>query len=254
MSALFVLTRHDPVDSALAGEAERLGVRVLRLRLLETERGSDGDRFLEWMKRPPAGAAIAWTSKRAAETLAGLVLPHARETLARISLFTLGSESAAPIREAGLTVEVCPDGEGAASLADWILLRRADRAVACVAFLHGDKALPKLPETLRRAGVDVQGFELYRTRFLSPDVSALAAALAAGTPVAAAVFSPSGVEALERLLPPEGVASLRRDVQAIPRGETTYQALVARGYLRARKPARISGSFDSFALEALQSS
>lgn len=253
MSALFVIARDDPRDAALAREAERLGFNVLRLSLLATEPGPGRERFLEWLKAPPPGAAIAWTSRRAAEAQAEIALPRFRETLARIPLFALGEESAAPMRDAGMKAEISHGGEGAATLADWIVRRRDALGIARVAFLHGDKALPTLPNALRTANIEVASFELYQTRFLSPDVIDLTAALEAGWPVTVAFWSPSGVEALERLLSPGALAALRHDADVLPRGETTYKTLLARDYQRARSPLRDARAFDSFALEALQS-
>jgi uroporphyrinogen-III synthase len=189
------------MDDALAREADRRGVPVLRLALLDTLPGADGARFLKWLRSPPDGAAVAWTSRRAGERLAAIALPRSRDALAPLPLLALGAESAAPARDAGLPVETPPDGDGAAAFAEWIARRRADRKLRCVAFLHGDKALSALPDGLRAAGIDVAPFEVYRTRFLSPDVRKLKSALEAGGDVAIAYFSPSGVDALERLLP-----------------------------------------------------
>jgi uroporphyrinogen-III synthase len=251
--ALFVITRDDPRDDALAHEADRLGWSVLRLPLLATEPGPDRSRLLGWLEGPPPGAAIAWTSRRAAEAQVEIALPRFRETLARLPLFALGEESAAPMRDAGMKVEISRGGEGAATLADWILRRRDALGIARVAFLHGDKALPTLPNALRAASLEVTSFELYQTRFLSPDVVDLTAALEAGWPVTAAFWSPSGVEALERLLPPDALEALRRNADALARGDTTHKALLEREYRRARTPRGDSRAFDSVALEALQS-
>jgi len=253
VTGIFVLTRREPVDASLAGEAERLGWRVVRLSLLATEVGADGARFLEWLRRASSGAAIAWTSRRAGEALARIALPAAKDALARWPLFALGAESAAPLRDGGLTVEVPPGDPGAANLAREIARVRGARGIARVAFLHGDKALPDLPATLRREGIEVEGFELYRTRFLSPDVSQLNAAIASGTRINVAFFSPSGVEALERVLDPGTLDALRASAQIIARGVTTYRAVLDRGYRRSGDLMESGRAFDSFALEALQS-
>ena len=253
MIGLFVITRDDPLDDALAREAKRLGWSVLRLGLLATDPGPDRGRFLEWLEGPTPDAAIAWTSRRAAQALVEIALPGSRQALARVPLFALGEESAAPAKSAGLPVEVCPGARGAASLAEWIVRRDGDRRVARVAFLHGDKARSTLPDALRSAKIEVMPFELYRTRYLAPDVRELAAALREAQPVAVAFLSPSGMDALEQLLSPDEVATLRRDAEAVPRGDTTHQALASRGYGRARVPRTESRTFDAVALEALQS-
>lgn len=253
MSGLLVLARRDPMDVSLASEAERLGWRVARLSLLATEEGPDRARFLDWLRRAPGDAAIAWTSRRAGEALARLALPACKDSLARLPLFALGAESAATLRDGGLTVEVPHGDQGAANLARQIARVRGARGIARVAFLHGDKALPHLPETLRREGIEVEGFEIYRTRFLSADVGEICAAVESGTRVAIAFFSPSGVEALERLLDPGTLAALRERAQIIARGITTYGAVLDRGYRQAGDLMESGRGFDSFALEALQS-
>src|SRR5712692_10210103 len=73
---LFVITRDDPLDDALASDAERLGWNVLRLGLLATDPGPDRGRFLEWLQGSPSEAAIAWTSRRAAQALVEIALPR----------------------------------------------------------------------------------------------------------------------------------------------------------------------------------
>jgi uroporphyrinogen-III synthase len=253
VSELLVITRVDPRDDALASEAKGRGGSVLRLPLLETLPGGDGEAFLEWLESRPEGAAVAWTSRRAAEGLVALVGSRARGALSRIPLFALGAESAAPARDAGLPVETPPNGGGAAALAEWIAGKHADRKISSVAFLHGDKALPALPDGLRRAGLGVASFELYRTRYLSPDVRALRSALEAGGNVRVAFFSPSGVDALERLLPPESLAALRGSAHVLSRGETTHGTLISRGYRRAARPGSFFESFDPAEPGALQS-
>jgi uroporphyrinogen-III synthase len=265
VSALFAIARADRLDDALARGAAERGYEVMRLALLASDRGRDSDRFLAWLAHPPEGAAIAWTSRRAAEAIATIALPRHRDAMAGLSLFAVGAESAASIRDAGLAVATPSDGSaGAKGLA--ALIARAEPGergaasasrprskVSRVAFLHGDRALPDLPEALAAAGIGVEPFEVYRTRFLSPDVSAVERAVETGRLAAVAFFSPSGVESLEHLLHPEIAARLRRDIPALARGETTRAALASRGYRRASCPGAAE-AFDFFALDALQSS
>jgi uroporphyrinogen-III synthase len=263
LSALFVIAREDRQDDALARGAVERGYEVARLALLASEGGGDSDRFLAWLAHPPEGAALAWTSRRAAEVIEAIALPRHRDALASMPLFAVGAESAAPIRAAGLAVTTPPDVSPGAKRLAALIARAAPGGIASaspprtaisrVAFPHGDKALPDLPEALAAAGIGVEPFEVYRTRFLSPDVSAIERAVEAGRLAAVAYFSPSGVESLERLLHPEVAARLRRDVPALARGETTRAALSLRGYRRATGPGAAE-AFDFFALDALQSS
>ncbi len=258
MSALFVIAREDRLDDALAHRAAERGFEVLRLPLLASEPGSDGDRFLAWLAHPPERSALAWTSRRAADTIARVALPRHRVAIASLPLFAVGAESAAPMRDVGLAVTTPPESNANAKGLAALIARPAGAGpagatIARVAFAHGDRALPDLPAALSAAGIEVEPFEIYRTSFLSPDVGGLERATVDGRVAAVAFFSPSGVDSLERLLRPETLALLRRDVPAIGRGDTTRAALAARGYRKAAGP-RTSEGFDIFALEALQSS
>ncbi|MGH7681635.1 MAG: uroporphyrinogen-III synthase [Candidatus Eiseniibacteriota bacterium] len=234
---LLVIARDDPADADMARAAARDGANLLRLALLETDPGSDGARLLEWLEVADEGAAVAWTSKRAGEALARLAVPARRDSLSRMSLFAVGAESAAPLRAAGFTVDVPVRAEGAAALAGWMIRRQVESGpkglaatFARVAFLRGDKALPTLRDGLRRAGIPVDEFEIYRTRFASPGVAPLERALLGGSEVSVVFYSPSGVEALEPLLSPRALKALRERARVTAIGDTTHGSLLARGY------------------------
>lgn len=231
---LLVIARDDPADADEIREAERSGVTVLPLALLRTEPGRDGTRMRDWLD-DAEGSAVAWTSKRAGDALARLALPSRRDSLSKLSLFAVGSESAAPLRAAGFTVEVPVRAEGAAALAGWMIRRRTENGFSRVAFLRGDKALPTLGDALRRAGIPVDEFEVYRTGFESPNVTSLADALRFGTEIRVAFYSPSGVQALERLLPPRALKALRETARTTAIGETTHRALLDLGYRHATR-------------------
>lgn len=232
-AGLLVIARDDPADADEALAAKRGGITVLQLPLLETEPGPDGGRMVAWLGDAEEGAAVAWTSRRAGEELVRLAVPGRRDSLSRRPLFAVGDESAAPLRDTGFKVEVPVHAEGAAALAGWMIRRQAEGAFVRVAFLRGDKSLPTLPDSLRRAGIPVQEWEVYRTRFASPDVAPLERALAAGSAVLVAFYSPSGVEALERLLSPRALRALREKARATAMGDTTHKSLLARGYRNA---------------------
>ena len=254
MSALFVIGRDDKRDDQLAARAAGLGYDVLRLPLLGTNGGRDRAKLEAWLKRPQPAAAIAWTSRRAAEALAAIALPALSGALAKCPLFAVGAESAAPIEERGLSVESVAHHSSAKRLAEAVLARRETLGFTRVAFLHGDRALPDFPEALEKAGVEVERFELYETRYLSPDIGVIRAALTSRARIVVAFLSPSGLEALERLLDPTQRDALRREAIALSRGETTAEALASRGYRHVPSPRSDLTAFDSFALEALQSS
>jgi len=238
VSGLLLLTRDDPRDDRITLEAERDGQEVVRLKLLGTEPGRDEDRFASWLEVPQVDAAIAWTSRRAAEALLALLTPERRAGLGHLPLFAVGAESAAPIVHEGFQVEYVSEHPDATKLAERILEESERRGFRRVAFLHGDRALPDLPRALHVAGTEVEPFELYRIRFLSPDVSAVTRAIEEGRQILAFFFSPSGVEALERLLPSDAAERFREEAWTMPHGATTERALLDRGYARVPHPGK----------------
>jgi uroporphyrinogen-III synthase len=238
VSGLLLLTRDDPKDDRMALEADRDGQEVVRLELLGTEPGRDRDRFASWLEVPQVDASVAWTSRRAAQALLGLLTPPRRAGLHHLALFAVGKESASPLSNEGFPVDYVPEHPDATRLAEKIVAESEQRGFRKVAFLHGDRALPDLPRVLREAGLEVEPFELYRIRFLSPDVSAVTRALDQGRQILAVFFSPSGVEALERLLKPEHVERVRAEVWTMPHGTTTERALLDRGYARVPNPSK----------------
>lgn len=248
------ITRLDPADAALAREAERRGVEVFRVALFETRPGTQVEAFEEWLDAPPSGAAVAWTSRRAASVLAAIDEPSRRDALRRLPLFAVGQESAGPLADAGFDVEVPESGLGAAHLASLVIERAPSLTLRRVAFLHGDRALPDLPDALARAGIPVSRFEVYRTVFRTADVGPLLDALRDERPIALVAYSPSGIAGLERLLSAEAQAKLHAEAVAIARGGTTYQALLRWGFAQAVRPTgEACVAFDAFALDTLQS-
>ena len=225
MNPLFILTRNDAADDRLAIEAEKAGFVVVRQALLRFEPGADAERLEEHLASIPAGTALAWTSRHAADALA-----RVRSTLRGTPLYAVGEESAAPVRQAGYAPMVPPEPLGASELARFIASRAARDGVRRVIFLHGSRSLPDLPDGLKAAGIDVAFLQLYRTQFLAPDFGGVTEAIRAGTRVLVAYFSPSGVEAFERLLARDAIARLRERGVVVARGTTTALALEARGY------------------------
>jgi len=247
---VFLIARCEEADAVLVDALAARGARVLRLPLLAFEPGRDLQALAAWIADPPAGAAIAWTSRRAAEVLVALGLPRHAERLRALPLYALGEESAAPAVRAGLSVEIPDDPLDARRLAAHLAAHDARR---CVAVLHSDRALPDLRDGLREAGIEVASFEIYRTRLASPDTGEVSRALAADRLCAVAYFSPSAVEALERLLAPEETARLRERAVAIAKGHTTHRALGERGYRRAVDPSASGLTLEAAALDILDS-
>jgi len=229
VTPLLYLTRVHSADDPLELQAEEMGFTVIRESLLETESGVDSRWLHEHLAELTPGTGLAWTSRRAADVLAAS-LPALREQLQRFPLYAVGEESAAPLKRAGLKPHVPPDALGAAELARFIAARAGEDGVRRVVFLHGNRALPDLPDGLRERGLDVEYLEVYRTRFLAPDFGSMEEAVREKASVIVAFFSPSGVEAFERLLRPDSRVWLREHARVIARGLTTAEALRGRGY------------------------
>lgn len=247
---VFLIARCEEVDGPLAEALSARGARVLRLPLLRFEPGPDLPRLDAWLSAAPEGSALAWTSRRAAAVLVERALPRHAPRLRMLRLFALGSESAAPAVGAGLAVEIPEAPLDAGRLAAHLTRQEGIRRVAV---LHGNRALPDLRQGLSAAGLEVEAFEVYRTQLADADVTEVRRALETRRLVAAAFPSPSGAEALERLLPSSEVERLRRDVVAIAKGGTTYRALRDRGYDRVVDPAAQALSFEACALDVLDS-
>jgi uroporphyrinogen-III synthase len=251
MSALFIITRLDPRDDALEAEAWNLGYEVVRESLLVTEPGVDATWLSDRIAAIPDGTGLAWTSRRAANVLA-LTLPREYLKLNRVPLYALGEESAGPLRLNGISPFIPGEGQGAAELAEFIAKRAAADGVHRVIFLHGNRSLPDLPDGLKARGIDVEFLQVYKTRFVTADVSGLEVALEEGAPIMAAFFSPSGVEALERFLTPDSRTRFRERAVAMAKGPTTARALEQRGYRTVLVPERAI-PFDRYMKEALHS-
>ena len=247
---ILLLTRQDEVDDALAREAAGLGYHVQRVALLATEPGRDFASLGGRLASLVLGEAVAWTSRRAGEAMVGEASPALRDRLGHTPLYAVGSESAAPATLAGLSVHLPEEGLGAAVLAETIARRAAIDRVRRVVFLHGDRALHDFSSGLRAHGIEVEPLEVYRTRFLSPDLGDLETALQGDRKIVAAFFSPSGIEAMERLLSAGAVERMRARATVLARGNTTFAALESRGYRHALYP-RGKASFDSIAAGAL---
>jgi uroporphyrinogen-III synthase len=233
---LFAITRMDAADDALAEAAEEMGYEVARLRLFETLPGSQVKELLSWLPGAPEGTALAWTSRRAATVLAEAALPEMHDALARLPLFAVGPDSAAPIASEGIAVTVPREAVGALNLATQLIGMAPQSGIKRVAFLHGDRALTELPDALAGAGISVERFEVYRTEYVGCDVSPLTDALAAERPCVVAFYSPSGVAGLERSLEPAVSEALHDRATVIARGQTTYQTLLKWGYHQALRP------------------
>jgi uroporphyrinogen-III synthase len=229
MSPLFLVTRRDPADDALVSQAYASGFIVVREALLATEPGADVRWLDQRLAEIPEGTGMAWTSRRAAEALVR-ALPRDRGKLARVPMYAVGEESAEPLRSAGFSPLVPAEPLGAAVLAQFIASRASADRLRRVVILHGNRSLPDLSDGLRARGIDVEFLEVYRTRFLNADFGGIDVALEEGVGIIAAFFSPSGVEAFERLLSPNSCARFRERAAAIARGFVTAAALHRRGY------------------------
>jgi len=251
MKPLLFLTRLDPLDDALAAKASGLGYSVLRIPVLATDPGSDGPSLVDRIATLDEETAIVWTSRRAAEPLAqALGAGGAKGRFPR--MYTLGDESAAPVRDLGCTPFTPATPARAADLARFIAGRAAKDGIRRVLFLRGDRSLPDLPMGLESAGIEVTSLEVYRTRFLEADVDGLLTALQSEDAIVGAFFSPSTVTGLEQLLPAAARERLHARATVLARGATTASELTARGYRNIFHPDAETG-FEPIALSVLES-
>ena len=230
-------------DDRIVEAAEACSFRVARLPLA-TEPGRTSH-ALEWLERTGRNICIAWSSRRAAGRLTGTVLPAHQDVLARLPLFAVGAESAAPIQDRHLDVAYVAEEPSASSLARRIVEARGSHDIRRVAFLRGDRSLPDLPAALDRAGIEVESFEIYRTTFQSPDVDVMRSSIAANDPVVVLYFSPSGIEALGAA-PPRGTRGAPLRAHAVPIGDIHESARSRPTWVRLdrrprRRPVRPSG-------------
>lgn len=143
---------------------------------------------------------IAITSARAARALCGAVAvlqaEHDTPTLAWLAACTVhcvGKKTAASLRQPTWCAGVEVGGGSAGALCQELLeTPPATGRLPGVVFLHGDKALPTLPEGLRSAGCAVHTAEVYTTEAVP--TAELVATVASMHATAVCAFSPSGVE------------------------------------------------------------
>jgi len=253
MTPMLIVARSEPSDDSLVRAAEAEGCDVARLALFETKPGTQVEALAARLAAPEPGTAVAWTSRRAGAVLAEIAHSR-RSSLESLPLFAVGDESAAPFRAEGFDVSVPTSGIGAGYLAAHLIEHAPALGLKRVLFLHGDRALADFPDSLARAGIPVERFEVYRTSYLPADPAPVVRALDARRPCVVAYYSPSGITGLERLLDPATGETLHSDAVALARGETTYHALLRWGYAHAARPTGERGaSFDAFVLDAIQS-
>ncbi len=249
MNPLLVLTRLDPLDDSLALQASVLGYAVLRIPVFATDPGPDLPSLPRRVASIGDGTAIAWTSRRAAEPLAHAFLE--RRGNGYPLLYTLGEESAAPLRRVGCAPLTPGEGARAADLARFIVERAPEDGIRQVLVLRGDRSLADLPSGLERAGIQVVPLEIYRTRFLDADVDGLTSWLEEGALVVIGFYSPSGVTGLERLLDAGTRDRIRTHSTVFARGATTATELRARGFRNVSQPEG-DMTFERMALGVLE--
>ena len=144
-----------------------------------------------------------------------------------VFIAAVGPASAKNARAAGLQVDFVPSVHNGASLANELGERLRGRRVLLP---RSDKALPDLPELIRKYGGEPLEVVAYRTELCDRDDTL--AQLTAARADAIALFSPSEMEALAHLLTNSGITSVEKQIPIVAIGEETARSCRAHGVQR----------------------
>lgn len=170
---------------------------------------------------------VIFTSKNAVRKFVGRIAAvngNALAALRSTSVFAVGGQTAAALKDFGIETTEFPESASAQALTE--LLSRRHVAGKRFLFPKSNIARKKLPEVLRSLHAIVDELVVYRTLSPSPsDIESYKKELSGQTIDAVLFFSPSAVENFAQTL---GVGSINNAVAAVI-GETTAQAARAIG-------------------------
>lgn len=215
-----VVTRAEVPGSGFSGELARLGLPALHWPVLGIEPAAPQT----WSEACASIDAFDWivfTSAHAVEALT-----DALPTAPRARIGAVGPATAETLRERGWRVDLTGSGGAEGLLSALAALGMQGRRV-----LHpaGSRALPTLPEGLRRLGAEVLSCTVYRTVATSLDVSECRRWIARRSLGAVTFTSPSAVSELEHALGAHEFSQLLSDAPAFALGPTTARQLTSRG-------------------------
>lgn len=212
-----IVTRDAGAAAPYATALAALGLEVVAMPVTRSAPPSDPDALARALARG-GHAAIACTSPRAARAVL-----DARGGASLPEIWAVGPATARPFEQAGIAVEVPPEASDGIALARALLAARA-LAGRRVLLPRAEDGREELRALLEAAGVVVEMIGAYRTVAAPPGDPVIAegrALIAGGRAAVCAIFAPSQVTALVRLV--DGAVLRAMPFAAI--GETTARAL-----------------------------
>jgi uroporphyrinogen-III synthase len=213
MPVVLVLRRHDGFSEIL----EKSGMTVINLELIRTEPLDDQAELSTALNGPVRYDGFFVTSSAAAHVL----LDRLRELDCEHTgmIYVLGERSRKILQDGGINVEFCPSANTAEELITEF--GEAEFAGKRFCFVRGDRSMRTIPHLLKDIAA-IDEIIVYRTIESVPDpelAGSVSAALDAGEIDWACFFSPSAIDAFEKIFERQKAAGLKAAVI----GETTAE-------------------------------
>jgi uroporphyrinogen III methyltransferase/synthase len=215
----------------LLGAAEAAGARVERLPLITFHGPEDPSAVARVLASLEEYAWIVFTSQEAVRRTETWPRPVAK-------IAAVGRATADELARRGWPVEMTPQKESAAGLADAFEALSPPRAP--VLFVRGNKALPTIPTRLRAAGYRVDEVAVYDTTPVPEARAREVVARIRETADVVVMGSPSGVCALQGGLSGEPLDAIRADIRWVALGPTTRAAMLGAGAGRVHQLEQVS--------------
>ena len=213
MSHALVLRRHDRFSEIL----EEDGFTVVNLELIATEPLTDQSKLRDALSGPTRYDGFFVTSPAAASVMIEVLQSLGREHTGMV--YVLGERSKKLFEDAGINVEFPPSANTADELIDEF--SEAEFAGKRLCFVRGDRSLRTIPNRLQ-GKAEVDELMVYRTVESEPDkevVEGIRRGLESGSFTWACFFSPSGVDAFDKLFGRQSAGGIR----AAAIGDTTAE-------------------------------
>jgi uroporphyrinogen-III synthase len=213
MPVVLVLRRHDGFSEIL----EKSGITVINLELIRTEPLDDQTELSTALNGPVRYDGFFVTSSAAAHVL----LDRLRELDCEHTgmIYVLGERSRKILQDGGINVEFCPSANSAQELITEF--GEAEFAGKRFCFVRGDRSMRTIPHLLKNIAA-VDEIVVYRTIEAAPEptaVGSVKSGLERGRFDWACFFSPSGVDAFEKLFGRQSAGAFKAAVI----GETTAE-------------------------------
>jgi uroporphyrinogen-III synthase len=214
-----VVTRPADGQVAAARVIEKLGGEAVACPTVSVEPAGDPELLRRVAARLDRFDWLLLTSARAVEALIGAGAGDRGGGRVRIAV--VGEATARAVGQVGWPIDFMPSEPRGAVLARE-LMRASLRPGSTVLLPRSDRALPDLPEILRRAGVRLTQVEAYRT---CPQPLSSAKLQSLGRVDAFLLAAPSAVHGLVGSVGAEGVRGLHPRARFVAIGPTTASAL-----------------------------